>query len=59
MKSSAKKRRPCAQLGASRDDSTHPEVEDDEAHPMVASAWRGVVCSGGGVVEWVVTVGFS
>jgi hypothetical protein len=46
MKSGEKNRRPCAQLGASRDDSAHQEVEDDEAHPPVPSEWRGMVYSG-------------
>jgi hypothetical protein len=58
MKSGAKNRRPCAQLGASRDDSAHQEVEDDEAHPPVPSERWGMVCSGGAMVRWVVALGF-
>jgi hypothetical protein len=59
MKSGAKNRRPCAQLGASRDDSAHQEVEDDEAHPPVPSERRGMMCNGGAMTMSVVAVGFS
>jgi hypothetical protein len=36
----------------------HHEEEDDEAHPSMPSERRGMVCSGGAMVRWVVAVGF-
>jgi hypothetical protein len=45
-------RRPCRRFGVRRINSFGVDDNDDEAHLLVASAWRGEVCSGAAMARW-------
>ena len=45
-------RRLCGRLERFRFDSSHEDGEDDEAHPLVPSERRGMVCRGGAMARW-------